>query len=148
VNSRATSVLLEVLKNASVQLEMFVTRDRFHTFVRQQGKSEPPKLLCIDIQLLGCRQESENIGALLSEHGMYLQDPIHPNAGVAYCNPHLMVLDVSEEKIWFRELEMGSSQGKDVSQCTPLLNDLSHQHELDASAAEFDNEVITTSILP
>lgn len=56
-------------------------------------------MLCVNVY--GPRDMTEAVGEFFSDCGMYLQDLIHCDRDVAYCNPHLLYND-EEQSPHFR----------------------------------------------
>lgn len=54
---------------------------------------EPASGLPLEIEIHGPGDRSSEIGALLSDAGMYLQEPVVLDQGVIYCNPHFLSWD-------------------------------------------------------
>lgn len=151
MNSKATFVLLEALKYG-IKLQLWVKRNDLHPAHPEESTEKQAELLYVDANVLGPEDASEDVGRLLSRHGVYLQDPHCPDNAREYTNPHLMVLDVEQIDIWFQELAMdstgGTSKAKDSTDWNVVLDDLPQQHTFNANAVEVDTAIVTTPALP
>ena len=68
------------------------------------------------IIIYGLRGDSEAIGALLSEHKLYLQQPNPFDSSIAYLNPHYLLRPGSEFKPSMQEDVEGSKRNNQMSQ--------------------------------
>jgi hypothetical protein len=148
MNSKAALVLFEALKCAGVQLDLYVERKDLEECIRTTEKSGPTRFLHIDAHISGYNSDSESIGALLSKHSIYLQDPRKPVVSMEYCNPHILPLDVSEVEVWFQEIELQTSHAKGATEWIAALDTLSHQHHFDATAVSLDETIVITPMMP
>lgn len=150
MNSKAAIVLLEALKYAGVELELYLERSHLEKGVNNHkvGATGPSRFLHIDAHLSGRKSDGENIGALLSQHGIYLQDPRQPLTSLLeYCNPHILPLDVSDVDVYFQELELHTNQTKGSTEWIAALDSLPQQ-QFDATAVSIDETIVVTSMMP
>jgi len=148
MNFKAALVLSEALKYTGVQLDISAERNHLEERLRKTGDSTASNHLLVDAHISGRRSDSENIGKLLSKHGIYLQDPHNTVTHLEYHNPHVLSVDVSEIEIWFQENELCRSQTKDDTEWTVALDSLSQQHNFDATAVSLDKTIVITHMMP
>lgn len=147
MNSKATLVLLEAFK-FGVELRLFVTRKDLRFFLQDEASNKHTAFLYVDANVLGPEDSCEDVGALLSKHGVYLQDPRCPDSTREYSNPHVMDLGVEQIDIWFQELAMdlpmGANKANENTDWNIVLDDLPQQHNFNATAVEVDTAIVTT----
>jgi hypothetical protein len=148
MNSKAALVLFEAQKYAGVQLDLYVKRNDLEECKRKVDKAGSPRFLHIDAHMSGRKSDSESIGALLSKHSVYLQDPHNPVTSMEYCNPHVLPLVVSDVEVWFQEIEFHRSQAKDTTEWNAALDTLPHEHHFDAAAVSVDDTIVITPMMP
>ena len=147
-NSKAAIVFFEALKSVDVQLEIYVERKHFEECTREVDKAGSSRFLHVDVHISGRKSDSESMGALLSKHGIYLQDPRHSIVSMEYCNPHILTVDASEIEVWFQEIELNKSQITDVTKWNVALDNLPQQRHLNATAVGLDDTVVVTPMMP
>jgi uncharacterized protein YcgL (UPF0745 family) len=148
MNSKAAIVLFEALKCVGVQLDLYVERKDFEECTRKVDKAGSPRFLHIDVHVSGRKSDCESIGAFLSKHGIYLQDPRDPVTSMEYCNPHILTVDASEIDVWLQEIESDKSQNTDVTEWNVALDSLPQQHHFDATAVSLDDTIVITPMMP
>lgn len=152
MNSRATFVFMELLKVANVQLMPFVKKKALQALLQPGDTDKKVDFLYIEVNVQGLESDFETIGALLSSHDFYLQDPVYHDQSISYRNPHVMIFDMPEEQLWLHELSMdllsAPGRAKENNDWNVVLDDLPQNHDLNASAIQVNADVVTQEIMP
>ena len=110
VNAKAAAVLEDLYKLDNVFATFYITQTSLKKFLEASAKdSEATHIekLLVNANIYGSRDTAADISAILSDNGMFLQNPIWRNDELVYENPHeLPVQGVTDEQIWFETLSL------------------------------------------
>jgi hypothetical protein len=151
MNSRATFVFLELLKVSNVQLMPFVKKKALQALFQPGPTDKKVNIIFIEVNVQGLESDFETIGALLSDHNFYLQDPFYHDRAILYRNPHVMIFDLPDEQLWLHELSMdllSPGRAKENNDWNMVLDDLPQNHNLNANAIQVNADVVTREIMP
>ena len=81
-----TTKALKLLKQSykSLQMEPFIDKDNWESSRKSRNHS-------LKIILYAREDNLEEIGAILSDHCLFLQEPAHLQTPYRYCNPHVLL---------------------------------------------------------
>jgi hypothetical protein len=102
----------------------------------------------IQINIFGLKSDSESVGILLSDKGLYLQDPYQHTENCDYHNPHLWTFDdIPDIDIWLAALSRGKLIGEQMAAeqgWNRVLDDLSG---FDSGHKDLDISCLTVPLL-
>jgi hypothetical protein len=100
------------------------------------------------INIFGLESDSESIGILLSDNGLYLQEPYQRTENCNYCNPHVWTFDdLPDIDIWLAGLSRGKLVGEQMAAeqgWNRVLDDLS---SFDSNHRDLDTSCLTVPLL-
>ena len=131
-----TAMAMSDLRTAApaVKFKPFLSRKEDNDTCDRQS-TESSSILPIDIEVYGSKRYYNEVGSILSDAGMYLQEPIPFRSEMPYCNPHffswdenmntpLIAQDTEDEKVDFaKRLEAIFDSSASISQDPPLAQD-------------------------
>jgi hypothetical protein len=93
LDKKAADGILELQKSAtSVRFEIYTSRG-----IQQDLSVRDPVHLPLDILVYGQRHSLDHVGSLLSQCGLFLQEPTRYRLCVPYINPHVLSWDDDPE---------------------------------------------------
>jgi hypothetical protein len=105
-------------------------------------------LFKLHINIFGLKTDSKQIGNLLSDRGLYLQEPYQRTEKSEYHNPHVWTFDDTPLiDIWLAGLSSGKSLGEQTEVergWNGVLDDLSN---FDAGQRDLDTSCLTVPLL-
>ena len=109
LDSRTARILTDLIaENSSLEFEAFVDVDLLQGSWRG---TKPISILPLCINIYGSRSSTDKVASMLSENGVFLQEPIHVNPTSTYHNPHFLC--------WNDDLITPQ-----LRQCLPALDDI------------------------
>ncbi|KAL0475569.1 SNF2 family N-terminal domain-containing protein [Neurospora intermedia] len=103
-----------LLEESGIELSVICFKDPYHPSSYVQHKAFRPFEKALDctlsITIYGSLELSEEIGSFFQEHNVYLQDPLHCDRHVRYCNPHRLSSADLEKCIWTSDLGKPTTQ--------------------------------------
>lgn len=90
--------LRALVTERQVCIRAFVPNKDWTTAVRSWS-NQTPKLLPVDINVYGSREDAEEVGRTLSKSGTFLQFPRYGLDGAKYYNPHLFRIEGYPEQV-------------------------------------------------
>lgn len=88
LDSRTASVLTVLIKkNPSLEFEAFLDPEQLQDSL---GRLKPVSILPLCINIYGSTSSMEKVASVLSEKGVFLQEPIHVHPTSTYYNPHFL----------------------------------------------------------
>lgn len=102
----------------------------------------------IQINVFGLKSKSETVGILLSDNGLYLQEPYQRTEKCKYHNPHVWTFDdIPDIDIWLAGLSRGKLIGEQMaaeSGWNRVLDDLA---SFDSGHKDLDTSCLTVPLL-
>jgi hypothetical protein len=102
----------------------------------------------ITVNIFGLKSESEAVGILLSDNGLYLQEPYQRTENCNYHNPHVWTFDdIPDIDIWLAGLSSGKLIGEQMAAeqgWNRVLDDLSG---FDSGHKDLDTSCLTVPLL-
>lgn len=109
-----TALTDALLEESGIELSVICFKDPYHPSSYVQHKAFRPFEKALDctlsITIYGSLELSEEIGSFFQEHNVYLQDPLHCDRHVRYCNPHRLSSADLEKCIWTSDLGKPTTQ--------------------------------------
>lgn len=125
-----------LLEESGIELSVICFKDPYHPSSAAQHntfKQFEKALDCtMSITIYGPLELFEEIGSFFQEHDVYLQDPLHCDRHVRYCNPHRLSSADLEKCIWTSDL------GKPTTQLVELTSTVPTPELLDAITSAQD----------
>ena len=91
VNSRITKAFHELTKLQKVDFGGYVSYDYLMTELeKSKAKRQQERTMRLHANVYGPKYKSDPVGALLSAHEIFLQEPIWRPSDVPYHNPHFI----------------------------------------------------------
>ncbi|KAK3495760.1 SNF2 family N-terminal domain-containing protein [Neurospora crassa] len=136
-NTHDWTVLTDaLLEESGLELSVICSKDPYHPSSDVQHKApkqfEKATDCTLSIIIYGPLELFEEIGSFFQEHDVYLQDPLHCDRHVRYCNPHRLSSANLEKCIWTSEL------GKPTTQLVELTSTVPAPELLDAITSAQD----------
>jgi hypothetical protein len=148
LNALAASALSEVAD--LVTLEAYADEESFRALCDTQkciGRSALARFK-LQINIFGMKSDSELVGVLLSDNGMYLQEPYQRTDDCNYYNPHVWAFDdLPDIDIWLAGLSRGKLIGEQMAAeqgWNRVLDDLSN---FDSGHKDLDTSCLTVPLL-
>lgn len=102
----------------------------------------------IQINVFGLKSKSETVGILLSDNGLYLQEPYQRTEKCKYHNPHVWTFDdIPDIDIWLAGLSRGKLIGEQMAAeqgWNRVLDDLA---SFDSGHKDLDTSCLTVPLL-
>ena len=112
--------------------------------LRTSGKTV---YLDMDLYLFGLYSNGMSVGRILSDNGLFLQQPDMLDSSIPYENPHEIKFEsmsISDLPLTVPPLEAGSTHGLSADTLTRLLDNLTQQGNL--KAADVDTSIVITAL--
>lgn len=106
INSKISQALGEVASLDGVTLQPFANYDKLlHVFEGKPAKNQGRNTIRLHANLYGPRDQSEQLGEVLTRHEIFLQKPIWQSSGLDYYNPQVIEFPhLSEVDIWLQSM--------------------------------------------
>lgn len=148
LNALAASTLSQVAKNVTFEAHADEASIRalldYPNFV---GRSALARFK-LHVNIFGLKSDSEPVGTLLSDNGLYLQEPYHRTEDCIYYNPHVWTFDdLPDIDIWLAGLSRGKLIGEQMAAeqgWNRVLDDLS---SFDSGHKDLDTSCLTVPLL-
>lgn len=102
----------------------------------------------LHVNIFGLKSDSEAVGVLLSDNGLYLQEPYQRTENCNYHNPHVWTFDdIPDIDIWLAGLSRGKLIGEQMAAeqgWSRVLDDLS---SFDSGHKDLDTSCLTVPLL-
>ena len=102
----------------------------------------------LHVNVFGLKSDSEPVGMLLSDNGLYLQEPYQRMENCKYHNPHVWTFDdLPDVDIWLAGLSRGKHIGEQMAAeqgWNRVLDDLSY---FDSGHKDLDTSCLTVPLL-
>jgi hypothetical protein len=144
VNNHVFRAIRELDKFPGVRCNAYVPREHILALssTRRKGKAAET-MLVVQMNISGPSLFSQQVGILLSDMSIWLQDPEWVENGVAYCNPHLVNFEgLSDIDVWLQELLLRSA---DVGR-TPVGREWNDALE-ELTPTQFSTNVYSSGVL-
>jgi hypothetical protein len=144
VNNRVFRAIRELDKFPGVRCDAYAPREHILALSSAWRKGKAAEtMLVVKMNILGPSLFSQQVGILLSDMSIWLQDPEWMENGVAYRNPHLVDFEgLSETDIWLQELVLRSG---DASR-TPVGREWNDALE-ELAPTQFSTNVYSSGVL-
>ena len=148
LNALAASTLSQVAD--IVTFEAYADEASFRALLGTQngiGRSTLTRFK-IHINMFGLKSDSDQVGILLSDNGLYLQEPYQRTENCDYHNPHVWTFDdLPDIDIWLAGLSRGKLVGEQMAAeqgWNRVLDDLSG---FDSNHRDLDTSCLTIPLL-
>jgi hypothetical protein len=148
LNALAASALSRIAND--VTLEAYADEVSFRELLVSQTRIDKSTLARFKLQMnmFGMKADSERIGVLLSDNGLYLQEPYQRTDTCDYHNPHVWSFDdLPEIDIWLAGLSRDKLIGEQMAAeqgWNRVLDDLS---AFDSGHTDLDTSCLTVPLL-
>lgn len=145
VSTQHEQLLQAILDEPSIRSQVICVLNDGNSGARKPAGLLPQLIPCsLSINLYGPKELFEEIGSFFQDYDIYLQDPLHCDLNVKYCNPHrLSSIDPSLSPMTY-ELKTNILEAFDIqptSRHSELLDILDPQEDL--SEASQPSEIQT-----
>jgi hypothetical protein len=148
LNALAASTLSQVARN--VTFEAYADEASIRALLDQPnwvGRSALARFK-LHVNIFGLKSDSELVGTLLSDNGLYLQEPYHRTENCIYHNPHVWTFDdLPDIDIWLAGLSHGKLIGEQMAAeqgWNRVLDDLA---KFDSGHKDLDTSCLTVPLL-
>jgi hypothetical protein len=145
LNALAASALHQVAQ--MVKLEAYIDGASFRALDERAQQSTLARFR-VQINIFGLERDGEQVGTLLSDYGLYLQEPYQLEGKGPYHNPHVWAFDdLPDVDIWLAGLSRGKLIGEQMTAeqgWNRVLDDLS---SFDSGHTDLDTSCLTVPLL-
>lgn len=148
LNALAASTLSQVAD--VLTLEAYADETSFRALLDTEEGFDRKALARFKIQInvFGLKSKSETVGILLSDNGLYLQEPYQHTEKCKYHNPHVWTFDdIPDIDIWLAGLSRGKLIGEQMAAeqgWNRVLDDLA---SFDSGHKDLDTSCLTVPLL-
>jgi hypothetical protein len=148
LNALAASTLSQVAD--IVTFEAYADEASFRALLGTQngiGRSTLARFK-IHINIFGLKSDSEQVGILLSDNGLYLQEPYQRTENCKYHNPHVWTFDdLPDIDIWLAGLSRGKLVGEQMAAEQGWNRVLDDLFNFDSNHRDLDTSCLTVPLL-
>jgi hypothetical protein len=150
LNSLASTTLHQAAALPTMVIRAYMARDSFEDLLakRKVDQSTRPVHFKLNINISGPSLNGERVGEILSDHDLFLQDPLQREECHPYKNPHVWEFeDLPDIDVWLAGLAQGQSVGEQMAAQQGWSRVLDELPDFDTGHSDLDVSRLKTPLL-